>query len=81
MEGEYTVCPAAFKYYTRRFITFMDEKLHTNTLTFTSVGPGFKGAAVLTGCVGVTAGRLAGSSLVESIFTKSVVACVAAEKA
>lgn len=52
-----------------------------NALTFTSVGPGFEGAAVETACTGVTAGRLAGSSLVEITFTKSVVACVAAGKA
>lgn len=50
-------------------------------LTFTSVGAGFEGAAVVTGCAGVTAGRLAGGSLVEITFTKSVVAGVATGKA
>lgn len=51
------------------------------SLTFTSVGPGFEGAAVVMGWAGVTAGRLAGGSLVEITFAKSDAACVAAGKA
>lgn len=49
-----------------------------SVLTLTRVGPGFEGATVVTTCA--KAGRPV-SSLVETTFTKSVVACVAAGNA
>lgn len=56
--------------------------MEIHALTLTSVGPGFEGAAVVTGCVGATAGRLAGGSLVEMTFTRSAAGAGAAtEKA
>lgn len=58
-----------------------DIAILKKVLTFTSVGPGFEGAAVVSGCTGVTAGRLAGGSLVAINFTKSVVGCAATGKA
>lgn len=57
------------------------SEVEKKALTFTSVGPGLERAAVMTGCAGATAGRLAGGSLVEIAFKKSVVACVTTGKA